>query len=130
MTSFNQRIVLPYFIFTCFSLLLSFGLDFFDSTNIFMESSLFFAITFSLFGFIYLQILKLSLTANPSKAIGFSMFGMMIKFFLRTVVIFMFMTLKSDFKPIQIFPAFFWLVAFVWAEVWITGRLGEFQLKK
>ena len=101
MTSFNQRIVLPYFIFTCFSLLLSFGLDFFDSTNIFMESSLFFAITFSLFGFIYLQILKLSLTANPSKAIGFSMFGMMIKFFLRTVVIFMFMTLKSDFKPIQ-----------------------------
>ena len=120
MTSFNQRIVLPYFIFTCFSLLLSFGLDFFDSTNIFMESSLFFAITFSLFGFIYLQILKLSLTANPSKAIGFSMFGMMI----------MFMTLKSDFKPIQIFPAIFWLVAFVWVEVWITGRLGEFQLKK
>ena len=130
MTSFNQRIVLPYFIFTCFSLLLSFGLDFFDSTNIFMESSLFFAITFSLFGFIYLHILKLSLTANPSKAIGFSMFGMMIKFFLRTVVIFMFMTLKSDFKPIQIFPAIFWLVAFVWVEVWITGRLGEFQLKK
>ena len=102
MTSFNQRIVLPYFIFTCFSLLLSFGLDFFDSTNIFMESSLFFAITFSLFGFIYLQILKLSLTANPSKAIGFSMFGMMIKFFLRTAVIFMFMTLKSDFKPMLI----------------------------
>ncbi|MBP9136147.1 MAG: hypothetical protein KBF31_04000 [Chitinophagales bacterium] len=130
MKSFNQRIVLPYFIFTCFSLLLSFGLDFFDSTNIFMESSLFFAITFSLFGFIYLQILKLSLTANPSKAIGFSMFGMMIKFFLRTAVIFMFMTLKSDFKPIQIFPAIFWLVAFVWVEVWITGRLGEFQLKK
>ena len=124
MKSFNQRIVLPYFIFTCFSLLLSFGLDFFDSTNIFMESSLFFAITFSLFGFIYLQILKLSLTANPSKAIGFSMFGMMIKFFLRTVVIFMFMTLKSDFKPIQIFPTIFWLVAFVWVEVWITGRLG------
>jgi hypothetical protein len=125
MTSFNQKIVLPYFIFTCFSLLLSFGLEFSDSTKIFSESSLFFTISFSLFGFIYLQILKLSLTVSPSKAIGFSMFGMMIKFFLRTAVIFMFMTLKNDFKPIQIFPAIFWLIAFVVLEIWITGRLKE-----
>lgn len=130
MNSFTQRIVLPYFIFVCFAIFISFGLGIFESLEIFMESSLFFAIAYSFLGLIYLQIVKLSIFANPSKAIGMTMFAMMIKFFMRTAVIFMFITLKKDFESKQILTAIFWLVYFMILEVWLTGRIGKMDFKK
>lgn len=121
---------MPYFIFVCFSIFISFGFGIFESLEIFMESSLFFAIAYSFLGLIYLQIVKLSISANPSKAIGMTMFAMMIKFFMRTAVIFMFITLKKDFESKQILTAIFWLVYFMILEVWLTGRIGKMDFKK
>lgn len=122
MNSFGRKVVLPYIVFGFAAIGLSFLFSFVLTLEKYSYPSLYFSTGYLLTGLLYFQLIKLSLSLTASKSVGIAMVAMMLKFFIRVVIIVSFIEIKKNIEPLIVAIGIFWFILFTFIEVWMTNK--------